>query len=72
MMNRRWGWLLFLLCAALPVRAEISLRDDRGVLLTLPRSPQRTVSTAGESRTMLAGERDQPLVVARRQLAAKA
>jgi iron complex transport system substrate-binding protein len=41
---RLWGGLLLLLCAVLPVRGEISLRDDRGVVITLPHSPHRIVS----------------------------
>jgi iron complex transport system substrate-binding protein len=36
--------LLLWLCVALPARSELRLRDDRGLVITLPRSPQRIVS----------------------------
>ncbi|HET7793254.1 MAG TPA: helical backbone metal receptor [Rhizobacter sp.] len=42
-MNARLWWLL-LLCLPLQALAEVRIRDDRGVMLTWPRSPQRIVS----------------------------
>ena len=38
------GAVLAALLAVLPARAQVSLRDDRGVALTLPATPRRVVS----------------------------